>query len=59
MIGEFPWWLPSSEGNTLGLWQQLKQSRVCQGKSKIKSWEKLLKHMRAALLSDNYTRTMY
>jgi CRISPR/Cas system CSM-associated protein Csm2 small subunit len=36
-------------------WQQLKQNWVRQGKSKINSWEKLLKKMRVAFLSYKYT----
>jgi len=34
-------------GSAVAWWQQLKQSRVQQGKTKINSREKLLKHMRA------------
>ncbi|KAF7137217.1 hypothetical protein RHSIM_Rhsim07G0165900 [Rhododendron simsii] len=40
-------------------WQQLKQTRERQGKEKIRSWEKLLKHMRASFLPHNYTRSLY
>jgi hypothetical protein len=40
-------------------WQQVKQTRVRQGKLKITSWEKLLTKMRPAFLPHNYLRTMY
>jgi len=40
-------------------WQQLKQSCIGQGKSKINTWENFLKHMRAAFLPHNYMRTLY
>lgn len=37
-------------GRAAALCQQLKQTRERQGKEKIRSWEKLLKHMRASFL---------
>ena len=40
-------------------WQQLNQSCIRQGKSKINTWEKILKHMYAAFLPHNYMRTLY
>ena len=46
-------------GRDAAWWQQLKQSRIRQGKSKINTWEKILKHMRAAFLPHNYMRTLY
>lgn len=46
-------------GRAAAWWQQLKQSRVRQGKQKIATWEKLLKQMRAAFLPHNYARTLY
>jgi hypothetical protein len=36
-------------------WQQLKKTRMWQGKLKINSGEKLLKHMRVAFLPHSYT----
>jgi hypothetical protein len=41
-------------GRVAAWWQQLKQSRVQQGKLKINSWEKLLKYMQVAFLPHNY-----
>ena len=46
-------------GRAAAWWQQLKQSRIRQGKSKINTWENFLKHMRAAFLPHNYMRTLY
>ncbi|KAF7149579.1 hypothetical protein RHSIM_Rhsim02G0208700 [Rhododendron simsii] len=46
-------------GRAATWWQQLKQTRERQGKEKIHSWEKLLKHMRASFLPHNYTRSLY
>ncbi|KAF7149502.1 hypothetical protein RHSIM_Rhsim02G0160700 [Rhododendron simsii] len=46
-------------GRAAAWWQQLKQTRERQGKEKIRSWEKLLKHMRASFLPHNYTRSLY
>ena len=46
-------------GRATAWWQQLKQSRIHQGKSKINTWEKILKHMRPAFLPHNYMRTLY
>ena len=47
------------KGRAAAWWQQLKQSRIRQSKSKINTWEKFLKHMRAAFLPHNYMRTLY
>jgi hypothetical protein len=46
-------------GKVVAWWQQLKQTRVRQGKLKITSSEKLLTKMRPAFLSHNYLQTMY
>lgn len=46
-------------GRALAWWQQLKLSRMREGKASIFSWEKLQKQMKQALLPYNYTRTMY
>ena len=46
-------------GRTAAWWQQLKQSHICQGKSKINTWGKFLKYMCAAFLHHNYMRTLY
>jgi hypothetical protein len=46
-------------GRAAAWWQQLKQTRVWQGKLKITDWEKLLTKMRPAFLPHNYLRTMY
>ena len=46
-------------GRVAAWWQQLKQSRIRQGKSKINTWEKILKHMCAAFLPYNYMHTLY
>ena len=46
-------------GRAAAWWQQLKQSHIRQGKSKINTWEIFLKHMRTAFLSHNYMRTLY
>ena len=46
-------------GHATAWWQQLKQSRIRQCKSKINTWENFLKHMRAAFLPYNYMRTLY
>jgi hypothetical protein len=47
------------QGRAAAWWQQLKQTRVQQGKLKITSWEKLLTKMRPTFLPHNYLRTMY
>lgn len=44
-------------GRATAQWQQLKQSRVQHGKTKINSKEKLLKHMRATFLPHNHVPT--
>ena len=46
-------------GRASAWWQQLKLSRSRLGKSKISSWEKMKKHMRAAFLPYNYQRILY
>ncbi|KAF7144658.1 hypothetical protein RHSIM_Rhsim04G0098200 [Rhododendron simsii] len=46
-------------GRAAAWWQQLKLSRMRQGKDKISSWEKLKKKMRVAFLPHNYSRLMY
>ncbi|KAF7119350.1 hypothetical protein RHSIM_Rhsim13G0219800 [Rhododendron simsii] len=46
-------------GRAAAWWQQLKQTRERQGKEKIRSWEKLLKHMQASFLPHNCTRSLY
>ena len=46
-------------GRAAAWWQQLKQTRIRQGKAKINSWEKLKKHTRAAFFPYNYVRTLY
>ena len=46
-------------GRATAWWQQLKQSSIRQGKSKINTWENFLKHMCAAFLPYNYMRTLY
>ena len=46
-------------GRVTAWWQQVKLTRVRQGKKKLESWEKLKKHMRATFLPHNYTRLMY
>ncbi|KAH7840743.1 hypothetical protein Vadar_020993 [Vaccinium darrowii] len=46
-------------GRAATWWQQLKQTRLRQGKDKISSWEKLKKKMRVAFLPHNYSRLMY
>ena len=46
-------------GHAAAWWQQLKQSRIRQGKSKINTWEIFLKHMRATFLPHNYIHTLY
>jgi hypothetical protein len=46
-------------GRAAAWWQQLKQTRLRQGKDKISSWEKLKKKMRVAFLPHNYSRLMY
>ncbi|KAH7861583.1 hypothetical protein Vadar_028025 [Vaccinium darrowii] len=46
-------------GRAAAWWQQLKQTRMRQGKGKISSWEKLKKKMRVAFLPHNYSRLMY
>jgi hypothetical protein len=56
MIGEFLWWLPSSK--SVPLCGGSKWSKAPLGKAKINSWEKLLKHTRAAFLPHNYVKTM-
>lgn len=38
---------------------QLKASRARSGKTPIRSWEKLKKHLRQTFLPHNYDRTMY
>ena len=40
-------------------WQQNKQTRVRLGKSKVTTWEKMKKQMRATFLPFNYQRLMY
>lgn len=40
-------------------WSQTKTQRAQNGKTKITSWEKMKKHMKAAFLPYNYTRTLY
>ena len=47
------------KGCVASWWQQLKQCRICQGTSKINTWENVLKHMRAAFLPHNYMLTLY
>ena len=47
------------KGHAAVWWQQLKQGCIHQGKSKTNTWEKNLKHMRAAFLPHNYMRTLY
>jgi hypothetical protein len=47
------------KGRASAWWKQLKQSRYRQGKPKINSWEKLVKHMRATFLPHNHTQAMY
>ena len=46
-------------GCAIAWWQQLKLTRSRMGKGKISSWEKMKKHLRAALLPYNYQRVMY
>ena len=46
-------------GRAAAWWQQLKQSCIHQGKSKINTWEIFLKHMHVAFLPHNYIRTLY
>ncbi|KAH7848324.1 hypothetical protein Vadar_001257 [Vaccinium darrowii] len=46
-------------GRAAAWWQQLKQTRLRQGKDKISSWKKLKKKMRVAFLPHNYSRLMY
>lgn len=46
-------------GRAAAWWQQLKLSRVRQGKDKIGSYEKLKKKMRVAFLPHNYSRLMF
>ena len=46
-------------GHAAAWWQQLKQSCIRQGKSKINTQEIFLKHMRATFLPHNYIRTLY
>ena len=40
-------------------WQQVKQTRIRLGKSKITAWEKMKKQMRATFLPYNYQRLLY
>ena len=47
------------KGRAAAWWQQLKQSCIRQGKSKINTWEIFLKHMCAAFLPHNYMLTLY
>jgi hypothetical protein len=42
-------------GRVAAWWQQLKQSKVQQGKLKINSWEKLLKKLQVTFLPHKYT----
>lgn len=46
-------------GRATAWWRKLKQTRVRQGKQKINSSEKMLKHMRTEFLPHNYSRTLY
>ncbi|CAA7052810.1 unnamed protein product [Microthlaspi erraticum] len=46
-------------GKAAAWWIQLKTSRIRNGKDKIKTWEKLQKHLRQTFLPFNYDRTMY
>lgn len=46
-------------GRAAAWWQQLKQNRECHGKPKIKSWDRMKKHLKVAFLPFNYTRTLY
>ena len=46
-------------GRATAWWQQLKLTRHRVGKSKIKTWEKMKKHLRAAFLPYNFQRLMY
>ena len=47
------------KGRASTCWEQLKQSQYRQGKPKINSLEKLVKHMRAIFLPHNHTQAMY
>ncbi|CAA7017008.1 unnamed protein product [Microthlaspi erraticum] len=46
-------------GKAAAWWMHLKNSRIRSGKSKIRSWEKLQKHLRQTFLPFNYDRMMY
>ncbi|KAL9684326.1 hypothetical protein QQ045_021762 [Rhodiola kirilowii] len=40
-------------------WQQVKKSRVREGKAKIANWQKFMKHIRQAFLPYNFERELY
>ncbi|XP_057808911.1 uncharacterized protein LOC131023389 [Salvia miltiorrhiza] len=46
-------------GRASAWWHQFKLLRQRQGKPKLTSWSKLLKHLRLEFLPFNYTRTLY
>lgn len=46
------------KGRAMAWWQQLKESRRQENKSRIDSWERLTKHMRRGFLPFNYERTL-
>ncbi|CAA7021374.1 unnamed protein product [Microthlaspi erraticum] len=46
-------------GTAAAWWMQLKTTRERNGKSKIKTWEKLQKHLKETFLPFNYDRTLY
>ncbi|XP_057787517.1 uncharacterized protein LOC131004772 [Salvia miltiorrhiza] len=46
-------------GRASAWWHQFKLLRQRQGKPKLTSWSKLLKHLRTEFLPFNYTRTLY
>ncbi|KAJ9546904.1 hypothetical protein OSB04_019447 [Centaurea solstitialis] len=46
-------------GRASAWWQQLKQTRSRLGKSKIVTWEKMKKNLRANFLPHNFQRVMY
>lgn len=47
------------KGRAMAWWQQLKESRRQENKSRIDSWKRLTKHMRRGFLPFNYERTLY
>ncbi|CAM8947279.1 unnamed protein product [Rhodiola kirilowii] len=46
-------------GRAQAWWQQLKKSRVREGKGKIVTWQKFVKHIKGAFLPYNFERELY